>query len=455
MADLSLPKLQSPVVTLSSGVAPGGARGSSTSKGAEVALRSLDHLATIEREGGSSTLQKGVVAAMLGFALHGAVSPAHADTTAVKAPQGRELYLDGHTAGAPDYAKLLGTTTFHAPADTVDARTKAAFDRFEARFTQIIHRDAGSLAAGLRPLQNGDSFDATQQKDLERALGDLVKELPVAAFADDFQSALKTALGGRDLSNARLGDLGKIGGDAAKDLVKKLKQDHPKAYWSIAGTVAAAAVTVGYTQGTDALAKLGIKPEISTQVFKDVKVKLGVEAGPRFSDPRVSVGLEGQHTFDGGSVIKGGVAAQIHNKAVVSAEVNGSFASTNGRNVDARVRLDGTGKPFDARLSASQSFTHDVGGGGNGVLYGQALWSNGTNGTVVQSSLSLGMGAAHGRWTSSVTTGYDFRREAFTASLATGRTYDVVTKNDLDVQFRARLDSKGDALVGFGVAFRF
>ena len=451
MADFSLPKLQSTVVSSSSGVAPGGNK----TKGADVALRSLEHLETIER-GGSSKLQKGVVAALLGFALIGAVTPAHADTTLVKAPQGHELFLDGHTSGTPDYAKLLGTsTTFHVQADTVDARTKAAFDNFEARFTQIIHRDAGSLAAGLRPLQSGDPLDATQQKDLERALGDLVKELPVAAFSDDFQSALKTALGGRDLSNARLGDLGKIGGDAAKDLVKQLKDDHPKAFWSIAGTVAAAAVTVGYTQGTDALAKLGIKPELSTKVFKDVKLKLGVEAGPKLTDPRVSVGLEGQHTFDGGSVIKGGVAALIHNKAVVSAEVNGSFVSPDGLNGDGRVRLDWTGKPFDARLSASQSFTHDLGGGGNGLLYGQALWSNGTNGTVSQSSLALGLGASHGRWTSSVTTGYDFQRDAFTASLSTGRTYDVVNKNDLDLQFRARVDSKGDAFVGFGATLRF
>lgn len=453
MADLIVPKRNTLVVA--SDLPTRGGPGSPTAIAVEGALSGIKRLQESERGGGSDTLKKSVVAALLGVALIGGVLPAHADTAQVKAPQGNELFLDGHMpTGPPDYAKLLGASTT-VQKQSGDARTNAAFDAFEARFAQIVHRDAGSLAAGLRPLQSGDPLDATQQKDLERALGDLVKELPVSTFSDNFQGALKAALGGRDLSDARLGDLGKLGGDAAKDALKQLKAEHPTTFWSLAGTAAAAAVAVGYTQGTDALAKLGIKPEVSVAVFQDVKVKLGVEAGPKFSDPRVSVGLDGAHTLQSGSVIKGGIAAQIQNKSLASAELYGSFASVDGLSLGGKVRLDGNGKPFDARLSASQTFTHDVGGGGTGLVYGEALWSNGKLGTPVQSSLSLGLAATHGRWTSSVSTAYNFNNDSFSTTLSTGRTFDINRKNDLDLQFRGTVNNRGDAHLGVGVTWRF
>ena len=362
-----------------------------------------------------------VATALMGFAVVGLAKPAHADTTLVQPQVTHELFIDGHAPKAPDYAKLLGTTTPRDTAVQVDARTQRAFDAFEVRVTQILQRDAGSLAAGLRPLDGGHLGDA-KQKELERALGDLVKELPVSVLPGDVEQRLSSLLG-RDVTHARLGELGDAGADAAKDLVKRLREDHPKTFWSLAGTAAAAAVAVGYTQGTDALESLGIKPEVSTNVWRNatssVKAKVGVELGPRLSDPRFNVGVEASHTFANGGVLRGGVNAQLAGKDITGAQVHGSFARTleNGAvSVSGDVRFDGSGKPFDARLSA---------------------------------------GWQHDRWTTSVSTAYDFTSDRFTGSLAAGRSFDVNEKNDLDLQIRGSLDSSGNAQIGAGVTFRW
>lgn len=439
-------------------------RSSSTGNvGAGAAMRSLGHLQQIEAgdTATSGKIKMAVVATLLGLSLVGFVKPAHADTTQGNAPPPTQLFLDGHMpTGPPDYAKLLGSTTTDTVGAsiiarrTVDPRTQAAFDQFEARLTQILQRDAGSLAAGLKPIQNGDSLDATKTKELERALGDLVKELPVNVLSQDVRGALEQLLG-RNLENARLGELGDHGSDAARDLVKRLKSESPKTFWSLAGTAAAAAVAVGYTQGTDGLEKLGIKPQLSTRIFDETKLKLGLEAEARFKDARLAIGLETTHTFEGGTVVKGGVSAQVHAKQFVSAELKGTVTTTSQLYVDGAVRLDGSGKPFDARLSVHQSFTHDVAGGGNGVVFAGAQWSDGTNGTTKQGLVTLGAGATHGRWTTSVSGSYDLTNDRFTSTLATGRTYDVNTRNDLDVQLRATHDSKGTTHVGVGVTLRF
>jgi hypothetical protein len=426
---------------------------STNSVGADVALRSLDHLQQIEKtEKGGAKLKAAVVSVLLGLALIGAAKPAHADTTIVQQPTAQELFLDGHMpTGPPDYARLLGNDT--VTYRTADARTKAAFDAFDVRLTQILQRDAGSLAQGLAPIDNGASLNAVKMKELEHALGDLVKELPVSVLSSDARSAVERIVG-RSIEGKRLGELGDVGSDAARDLVKRLRSESPKTFWSLAGTAAAAAVAVGYTQGTDGLEKLGIKPELSTKVFDGVKLKLGLEAQAKLKDPRVSLGVEGSHTFDGGTVLKGGISAQVHAKSVVSAELNGNIVS-GGFVVDGAVRLDGNGKPFDARLSVAQSFGHTISGGGNAILFGGGQWSNGTNGTVEQGIVTLGAGATHGRWTTSVTGTWDLHNDRFSSTLATGRTYDVNTKNDLDVQVRATHDSQGATRVGVGVTLRF
>ncbi len=444
-----------------------------------VALTGVSHLQQIEQgadEGASGKLKKGVVAALLGFTLIGAaVAPAHAqDTTQLPQTTNHGLFLDSSQLqqtryGTTDYDKLFGsqagsgaTTGVIANVQKadVDSATAAAFDVFNARLATILLRDAGSLAAGLRPLQSGDNLTADQQKNMQRAFGDLLQNVPIGAFSPGVQNTLESALGAlgdnRDLSNTTLKQLGKLGGDAAKTLVDDFRHEHPAAFWSMAGAGAAAAVVVGYTQGTDALQKLGIKPEIKTSLFDGVKLKAGLEAGKHFSDPRVTVGLEGNHTFQGGTTIKGGISAEVANKTLDTFKVDSAVSTTGGFNADGYVRFDGKGKPFDAHLSASQRFNvpSDF-GGGQGVLFANGNWSNGTRGTVDAANLSVGVAAQHGRWTTSVSGNYDFKSDTFSSSLSTGRTFDVNRKNDLDLQIRGSIDNKGNAYVGAGVTFHF
>jgi hypothetical protein len=404
-----------------------------------------------------------VVAALLGVAMLGVTSKAEAqDFAPLSLPQTQGLFLDHQPTGPPpgDFGKVLGTSAPRSLGSAaVDVQTRAAFDVFSTRMSQILHQDAGSLAAGLAPTQPGSSLDATQQKDIERAVTDLLKNMPIGAFSPGIQNTLSSALGAlgdhRDLSTMRLGDLGKAGGDAVQVLIKDFKSEHPRAFWSLAGVGAGAAVAVGYTQGTAALEKLGLKPEFSTGIFKDTKLHLGVQTGVHFKDPRVDVGLDTSHTFQGGSVLKGGISAQISGKQIDTGDVHGSFSTTSGFNIDGKLQLDGKGKPFDARLSASQTFTHDVGGGGTGVLFGNAQWADGTHGTQAGSSLNAGIAATHGRWTSSVTGGYDFHNDTFSSSLSAGRTFDIQHKNDLELQIRGTIDNKGHSQIGAGVTFHF
>ena len=445
MADPLIPKRSPPVAVPSALAAPRG--GSHKTSAADVALRSLAHLQDSESRSPGAALKRGVVAALLGIALIGGVTPAHADTTLTTQPQAKEMFLAGQQPTGPaGYARVLGTVTT-PQKQLADARTKAAFDSFEARVAQLLHRDAGSLADGLVPFNSGDKLDAAQQKSLERALSDLIKELPVSAFSEDLQRALKPIFGGRDIASMRLGDLGKLGTQAALDLVDRLPGD--KTLWSIGGAAAAATLAIGYPEGTAALAKLGIRPKASITIFKDVKLKAGIDDG------RAGLGLDGQHTFAGGTILRGGIAAQLGAQHVVTTEVRGGVSTLDGLSIAGRVRLDGGGQPFDARLSMSQTFTHDLAGGGSGTAYGEARWANGTQGTSEQSSLSVGLSTTHGRWTSTVGTSYDFRSDRFSTSLSAGRLFDIRGKNDLELQLRGGVDSGGGARIGVGVAWRF
>ena len=92
---------------------------------------------------------------------------------------------------------------------------------------------------------------------------------------------------------------------------------------------------------------------------------------------------------------------------------------------------------------------------GQGALFANGHWSNGSHGTADAANLSVGVAAQHGRWTTSVSGNYDFKSDTFSSSLSTGRTFDINTKNDLDLQIRGSVDNKGNAFIGAGVTFRF
>lgn len=409
--------------------------------GADVALRSAQLLTKDQGEGFGDVLRRGVAAALIGVTLLGGAQTARADTLNVPTPQtAGALYTHQATGppglvtdcvakagdsltGAAKFTSFLGASSVTSATTTnpaVDARTKAAFDQFEARLTQILHRDAASLASGHSPVNVGDALTGAQQSQVQSALTNLVSELPVGAFGPGVQQTLEATFAkvghDVDLSTTRLKDLGSEGGKAAKQLVETFKREHPAAFWSMASVAAAGAVAVGYTQGTDALAKLGIKPEVKTTLFKSVDLSVGIATGAKLSDPRATLGLSSQHTFGDGTTVRGGVEARLRGTGFSSGTISAGVSTTSGFNADAAVNLASDFKPVDVRLSASQQFD---------------------------------------RWHVGGDASYNFTNDRFTSSVSAGRTFDINTKNDLGLQIRGSIDSQGESRIGLGATFRW
>jgi hypothetical protein len=438
----------------------------SSSRAADAALRSVSALEQ-KRQGLFEQTKKGVVAALVGLTLLSGITPAHAEPTLTPAPQTSSWFEAAPPTGPPAVRTLLGLdSAVVAPAQArpeVQAATKKALDAFAARLAVVLHQDAGSLAQGLTPIRPGDPLGAEQTRAVEGALKNLIEELPVGAFSPALQERLEDVLGsmGRrvDLAQVTVKEAERLAaraaGDFAKDILADLKQDRPAAFWTMASTAATAAVVVGYAHGTDALARLGVKPEVSTRIFDDVKLQVGLRAGPQFSDPRATVGFSGAHAFSGGTTVQGGIRAEIAGRTLDSATLQGNVVTPGGFRADGTVRLDGSGRPFDARLSASQTVAHDWGGGGTAVLWAEGRWSNGLHGTPDGTTASLGITGTHGRWSSSLSAAHSSANHATTATLSTGRTFDLREKNDLDLQVRGSIDNRGNSFIGVGAVFRF
>jgi hypothetical protein len=219
-----------------------------------------------------------------------------------------------------------------------------------------------------------------------------------------------------DLSQVRLADLGDVGGDAAKAILKQLKQEHRGSYNTLVGVAAAGALAIGYTRGTDALRDLGIRPELSTTIFDGARLRLGLDAGPRFANRALSIGLSGQTQLDNGTVLRGALQTRLSGKELGETRISGSMSTTSGFNAAGGIRFDGQFKPIDSHLSASQRFD---------------------------------------RWSVGAEARYTFASGNFTSTLSAGRTFDIQQRNDLDLQLRGSFDNQGNHFIGVGATFRF
>jgi hypothetical protein len=488
----SLPPLKNPSLPSLAGVGAlhGAPPSSPSTRAADAAMRSAEALQE-KRTGLFDGLKKAAVAALVGVTLLSSVAPAHADTTAQAAPQTSSWFEAAPPTGPPSARALLGLDTHLAPGGAlqaavdsaqlsaqqkaIDAATRTALDAFTTKVTQILHKDAASLAAAAAAGRLSTSSSTTtpqQQQALEAALKDLVQQVPVGAFAPAVQAPIQaaTSLALRqlghddvDVSTMSLRDLEKLTGDAASaranELVKTLRHDHPTAFWSAAAAVTAGGVALGYTQGTDALRALGLKPEFSTTIARgergSTRLQVGLDAGPRFTDPRTTVGVTSEHTTAAGTLLRGGLQARLQGTRLDEVGATGALRTPEGFSADVAVRLDGRGQPFDARLSARQAFTHTIAGGGAGTAWATAQWSNGTHGTTASSSVAAGLDVTHGAWTSSLSAHHSFADGRFTSTLSTGRSFVLDGGHRLDVAVRASHDSRGATGVGVGATLRF
>ena len=147
-----------------------------------------------------------------------------------------------------------------------------------------------------------------------------------------------------------------------------------------------------------------------------MRLKLGVDAGPRFSDPAFTVGVSGRTQLDNGAVLRGSLQTRLENGRPGESRLDGSLTTPSGFHASGTLRTDADFKPLDVNLSAVQQFD---------------------------------------RWTVGGEARYQFQTDTFSSSLSAGRTFDVFQKNDLDLQIRGGFDNRGNHHVGIGATLRF
>ena len=197
------------------------------------------------------------------------------------------------------------------------AQVQASIDAFHARLRSVLHHDALSLAQGNTPFREGDTLSAEQQAQLQDAAGDLFLSLPVGSLAPGAREALIDAVGGREfrgqpIDEVPLRDLGHVGRALAKDWVRGLRDESPAGYYGLLASAAAAVGYLAWTDGSDGLRRLGIKPETRLRLLGDkLDLRVGANWRDGFEDfnPTLGVGtrvdlgnghsLNGRANFDG------------------------------------------------------------------------------------------------------------------------------------------------------------
>lgn len=319
-----------------------------------------------------------------------------------------DLSLPKHLSSDADIRASMG--------NPVRTQLEAALSTYTARLETTLGHDAMSMARGRAPVREGDSLTATQQTELQNASTDFLESIPLGALSPELAAGIEGKLKGagidtRDLASLKLGDLGKVGGDIAKDLVKDLKQASPTAYYSLAGGLAAAAGVVAWTGGSAKLASLGIKPEVKTKFFDDkLELKLGGDWDAHFKNFKANATVTGRLDL--------GDAGKL--SASVTANSATGFDS-------ARVQYD-LNRPnlnLSAYATANHSGMESVGGN---VVYRP------------NDNLTLSGRVNHNFQTDHTT--------------ATAEAAWKVNK-DVDFALSASHDSRGDSRIGAGVRIRF
>jgi hypothetical protein len=116
---------------------------------------------------------------------------------------------------------------------------------------------------------------------------------------------------GRDLANLSPKELvGQVGDQAQewlKDKLERTREDHPALFWGMAAGALVAAGALTYSQGTDLLGKVGVKPEIKHSFFDGALTTKGsLTFGPELSDPELKADVRGKKRLAGGTLEGGG-----------------------------------------------------------------------------------------------------------------------------------------------------
>ena len=332
-----------------------------------------------------------------------------------------------------------------------DQKLNQATERFSSRIQNVLGHDAMSLAEGKQPWKPGDSVSDAQRSALQKATTDYVQDIPLAFMSPKASSALETGLqsAGLDIKNVEGRTLRELGReipdaaqDAAKDMAERFKEKSPTAYYGLMVGGLAAVGGVAYTKGTEPLEKLGIKPELSTDVFNDsVKVKAEASWKERFSDFRLKSTVSGQLDLNHGHKLGLSATGNFADGGFQSGHIDAQLSLGRDLGFSSRVGFDADGlrdaslghqmslghrSTLSTQLSADQGGLRDVGigyqmpaGAGDFSIRGQIRHNMQTDRTTA------GVSALYSP------------RDNFNAALSLSH------------------DSQGESRVGFGVTWRF
>jgi hypothetical protein len=238
-----------------------------------------------------------------------------------------------------------GTLVPAGPTRTPSPEMTAAVDRFNGRLQSILGHDAMALAQGRTPITSSDQMTDGQRDQVVGAAKDMLMDIPISDLAPGLIRQVQGELNARgvdvgSLQGKSLSDLGELGGDLAKRFADNLREESPAVFYGLAGTAALAAGAHGYMNGSEALTKLGIKPEFKTGLFDDrLEVGASAEWGPKFSDPSLTLNLNSP-------LLRGS-----------SGNLNlGGTINTDG---DASLRLDGNFRAGDFTGSGNATINTD------------------------------------------------------------------------------------------------
>jgi hypothetical protein len=229
----------------------------------------------------------------------------------------------------------------------VNAAMREATERYQGKLDYILGHSPKAMAEGRLPFRQGDELSPDQQSALQRETKKFAKDMPIGAFSPETVSRIRefAEAHGVDTTNLEgmsINDLGDVAGDIgeniAKDFAGKVKSKNPAVYFGVLGGAAAAIGAYGITQGSEALRKIGIRPQIKTDLFNDrITAKVKAAWDPGLKNP--VLGLYGQSNFNlnnGARLsVGGGVVGATGDKTasggweVIGAEVNAQYRTEN------------------------------------------------------------------------------------------------------------------------------
>jgi hypothetical protein len=395
--------------------------------------------------------------------------------TPAAAPQATAPVTQGWAApqaGAPAAPPQLAAADVQASLpNPVRQAMQASVDKLTGRLETTLNQDAMSIARGKTPVREGDPLSAQQQTDLQSAAQDFVKEMPIGAFAPDVAAAIQDQLKAagidtRDIASTKLGDLGGVGGDIAKGLIKDLKTDSPTAYYSLAATGAAAIGYTAWNDGSAKLSRLGVKPEVKQKFFDDkLEVNLKGDWQSHFKDFKASGSVTGKMNVGKDGQLSATVSGNSRT-GFESATVSGHTKV--GGNTDVSGSVTANAQGFQ---SATVSASTDLGAtklSGTATANAQGFSQGRLDLSYHSDDLKLsayGTANANGLESAGGRVEYqpsdDFKLSAgVDHNFQTGRTTasaeaDWKVRDNVDFALSAAHDSTGDSRVGVGVRISF